>query len=152
MHRFTPSERRLATRLSSVEHDLLILRAMRSLLTLLFCASVFLGCGHKQPAAKPLAGPPEAGGKYSLNDGEGGFRVAKVVVSEDDVIFVHLFGNRWKSRPGPDALKVLKAPMPVAYSPETFAGLQPVHLKDDDVSVDERQTFAEWKKSKAAVF
>ena len=129
-----------------------ILGPMRSCFVVMFCAVVLLGCGRKQPAAKPLAGPPQAGAKYSLNDGEGGYRVAKVLVSEEDIVFVHLFGNRWKSRPEVEALKTLEEPMPVAYALETFAGMQPVYLKPGDVVPEEQAAYAEWIKSKAALF
>ena len=114
---------------------------------------LFVGCGGKAAApVKPLNGPPQPGATYSLNDGEGGFRVGKVVVSQEEVIFVQLYGNRWTSRPDRDALKTLAPPTPVAYSPATFAGMQPAHLKDDTVLPEEQDAYAAWKKSNADVF
>ena len=121
-----------------------------------FCVAIFgvlsVGCGRKQPVAKPLAGPPEPGAIYSLIDGEGGFRAGKVVVAEEDVVFVHLFANRWDSQPSADELTSTKAPLPVAYSPETFAGMTPRLVQQGAVSPEEEETYTAWKNSKQAVF
>ena len=116
----------------------------------LLCTQMFSACGKKTAESKPLSGPPQAGALYSLNDGEGGFRVAKVVAVEADVVFVHLFAKRWTSRPAAVEAEA-QTPSPVAFSPDTFAGMQPVHMKDGTVSQEEAGTYEAWQKSNTGV-
>lgn len=100
----------------------------------------------------PLSGEPQTGALYSLNDGEGGFRAGKVLVVDDDAIFIHLYGNRWTSRPSRATAKGADNPMPVAYSPQSFSSMQPFHLEGGTVSVEELNDYEKWRRSKRAVF
>jgi|SRR5688572_3759607 len=111
-------------------------------------------CGEKKSKVEgvPLSGDPQPGALYSLNDGEGGFRVGKVVAVEDNAIFIHLYGKRWTSRPTLAEAKVADKPTPLAYSPETFTFMQPLHLEDGTVSAEELKAYESWRRSKRAVF
>lgn len=40
-----------------------------------------------------------AGGLYSVDDGEGWYRIAKVLVVENDGVHVRLYKNKFKTRP-----------------------------------------------------
>jgi len=100
-----------------------------------------------------LAGPPQVGAIYSLSDGEGGFRAAKVLGVEGDVVFVQLFGERWSERPSLAAVrKKTSKSVPVAYSPQTFSGMQPFHLENGAVSAEETESYETWKTTKREVF
>lgn len=109
-------------------------------------------CGQKTENAPPLSGLPQLGALYSLNDGEGGFRTAKIIAVEDQVIFTRYYGERWTSRPTlSEAQKADKA-APLAFSLETFAGMQPVQVATGSVSADELAAYESWKQSKQDVF
>jgi hypothetical protein len=118
----------------------------------LMCA-LLISCGKKEKVeGTPLSGEPQSGALYSLNDGEGGFRAGKVLAVEDDVIFIHLYGNRWSSRPSRSTAKGAGNPMAVAYSPQSFSSMQPLHLEDGSVSAEELNDYEKWRRSKRAIF
>jgi hypothetical protein len=101
---------------------------------------------------KVIRGLPEAGALYSLFDGEGGYRVGKVVLVEDQVVFLHLFENRWPKRPSlAEASKATKA-LPVAYKPGSFAEMKPVKLKQSTVTSEEKETYETWKNGNQEIF
>lgn len=71
---------------------------------------------------------------------------------EDDIIFVRYYGDRWKARPSlAEAGKAGKAIF-LAFSAETFAGMQPVHLEYGTVLAEESAEYETWKQSKQDVF
>ena len=100
----------------------------------------------------PLSGEPQPGALYSLNDGEGGFRVGKVVAIEDNAVFIHLYEKRWTSRPTRSEAKAAEKPTALAYSPQSFTSMQPLHLEDGTVSAEELSGYESWRRSKRAVF
>jgi hypothetical protein len=113
-------------------------------LVLLAWALAFAACREKP--VKQITGPPSAGMVCSLNDGEGGFRAGKVLAAEEEVVFVHLFAPRWSRRPtAAEALEKPGAPLAVAYSPESFAGMQPAFLTNAPVDPEELQLFETWR-------
>ena len=48
---------------------------------------------------RPDVPPLFAGGYYSVEDGEGGYRVARILAEEDDVVHVRVYANRFAERP-----------------------------------------------------
>ena len=108
----------------------------------LLCSLVLVACGRGEPEVKPIAGPPKAGALYSWSDGEGGFRVA----------FVRLFSQRWTHRPTLAQAHAAIAPIPLAYSFATLAGMQLVHLEDSQATPEELELYQEWKRGKQDVF
>ena len=120
--------------------------------TALIGTLLFSACSKSPAGAPPISGPPQKGALYSLNDGEGGFRAAKVIAVEDDVVFTRYYGDRWTSRPtSADAQKADKA-TPLAFSTDTFVGMQPVQVADGSVSADDLELYETWKQSKQDVF
>jgi len=114
---------------------------------------MLLACGRQDKVeGTPLSGEPEAGALYSLNDGEGGFRVAKVIAVENDAIFVHLYFKRWTSRPARTMAKAATHPMPLAYSTQSFVSMQPLHLEGGSVSAEELSTYEKWRRSDKRLF
>jgi hypothetical protein len=119
--------------------------------TLLFCLLLCASC-QDHAREKVMSGAPEPGVLYSLFDGEGGYRVGKVVLVEDQIIFLHLFENRWAKRPSvAETAKVTKV-LPVAYKPGSFSDMQPVKLKKSTVTPEETETYEAWKNSNQEVF
>jgi hypothetical protein len=118
----------------------------------LVCLALLCSFGCQDKNAAVSSDPPEAGGTYSLNDGEGGFRAAKVLAIEDDVVFVNLYIERWLEHPSLQAIKKISAPVGVAYSMQSFADMRPKRLQSEKVSPDELEAFEDWKQSKREVF
>ncbi len=121
-------------------------------MTGLLCALMLPACRPGQAAYKPLAGPPQTGALYSFNDGEGGFRVGKVLAREDDYVFVRWFGNRWTKRPALATAHHASNSTFVAFSTETFSGMQPVLLENGSVAAEETAEYEVWKQSNQTVF
>ena len=118
----------------------------------LVCLALLCSLGCRDKNAAVSSDPPEAGTTYSLNDGEGGFRAAKVLAIEDEIIFVNLFSERWLERPSSEAIKKVSAPVSLAYSMQSFTDMRPARLQPGTVSSDELDAFEEWKQSKRDVF
>ena len=89
---------------------------------------------------------------FSLSDGEGGFRAAKVLAVEDEIVFVNLYSERWSTRPTLEAVRTATIPSGLAYSAQSFSGMQPVRLEPGEVTPEELGAFEQWKRSRRAVF
>ncbi|HYP02802.1 MAG TPA: hypothetical protein VER76_21635, partial [Pyrinomonadaceae bacterium] len=65
-----------------------------STLILLSLSLAFLsmGCGARKPELK-------AGGLYSVEDGEGGFRIVKILVLDDSAAHIAIYANKFSTRP-----------------------------------------------------
>jgi hypothetical protein len=113
----------------------------------LMCALLLVSCKQEKAEGMPLSGEPQVGAMYSLNDGEGAFRAGKVLVVEEGLIFIHLYGNRWPSRPSRATAKKAGDPMAVAYSSQSFSSMQPLHLENGSVSPEELDDYQRWKRS-----
>jgi hypothetical protein len=109
-------------------------------------------CSRNGARAKESSSPLQPGGLYSLNDGEGGFRVGKIVAAEDEVVFVRLFSDRWTVRPTLDKARKASLPAALAFSVQSFDGMQPVRLENGIVSAEELESYESWKESKRDIF
>lgn len=118
----------------------------------LACLLAALGCQKKSSPETIVTTPPAPGSFYSLSDGEGGFRVGKVAATSEEVVFVFLFSNRWTKRPLLEQADQATTPAPVAYSPETFAGMLPVLIKTGSVSPEETEAYEAWQRGKRETF
>ena len=118
----------------------------------LVVAMVCCSCGRSGKSAAPISGPPRPGAIYSLNDGEGGYRLGKVLAVEEEIIFVNLYSERWTSRPSLEAARKANTLVGLAYSAQSFSGMQPVHLEPGKVSAEELEAYEDWKRSKREVF
>jgi len=120
--------------------------------TALLCTLVFDGCRKNAAQASGSAAPPEVGVLYSLNDGEGGFRAGKVIAFEEGMVFVRWFGTRWTSRPKLAEAQNAGKASSIAFSLETFAGMQPVPLEKETVSPEDLEAYEGWKQSARDIF
>jgi hypothetical protein len=131
-----------------------LLNAMGMILrfaALLFCVLFYASCQNRAPE-KTISGLPEAGALYSLFDGEGGYRIGKVVSVEDQTVFLHLFEDRWLKRPSPAETRKASKALPVAYKPESFSDMNPVKLKLSAVTPEEKETYETWKNGNQEIF
>lgn len=125
---------------------------LRLALACLIGAVFLCSCGTREKGGTPISGPPQAGATYSLNDGEGGFRVVKVLLVNEEIVFVNLYADRWTTRPALEAARKAKTPIGLAYTLSSFTDMQPVHLENGQVTDDELEEFETWNKSKRDVF
>ena len=105
---------------------------------------------------------PEPGSLYSVNDGEGWFRIAKVLAVDEKGVHIRLYKNRFKDRPttvDKRALSLGKVDDPdgfgMGHLPLTraaFVAWQPKLLERGEVSSEELDGFLEWQKSGGGYF
>ena len=104
----------------------------------------------------------EAGSLYTVDDGEGWFRVAKVLVADDEAVHIRLYKNRFKERPTTVDPKDLelgtvhdKDGFGMGHLPLTrraYSAWLPVLLQRGTVEPDELEGYEEWKSSGGGLF
>ena len=96
------------------------------------------------------------GAVYSVEYGDGSYRVAKVRVLDDKGVHVRLYKNNWKERPAivdvstlslgkiddPEGVGIGHLPL----SRKAFAAWQPVFVQDGKVAKDELDGYEMWKE------
>jgi|SRR3990172_4245945 len=105
---------------------------------------------------------PQIGGLYSVDDGEGWFRIAKVLVIDKQGVHVRLFKNRWKDRPISVDVSTLslgtihdKDGFGMGHLPLTksaFQAWRPVLIKITNVADSELDGYKEWLRSGGGYF
>lgn len=102
------------------------------------------------------------GALYTVDDGEGFFRVAKVLVLDEHGVHVRLYKNKWKERPAtvdvsilslggvddPDGFGMGHLPL----SKNAFAEWRPVLVQDGTVAKDELDGYEMWKEGGGGYF
>lgn len=97
------------------------------------------------------------GAFYTVDDGEGFFRVCKALVLDEQGVHVRLYKNEWKERPtivdvsslslggidDPDGFGMGHLPV----SRKEFATWRPVFVQQGTVAKDELDGYEMWKKS-----
>ena len=120
----------------------------------LFLAVILYACG---PIKEPQM---EQGGLYTVEDGEGTFRPAKILAFDSSVVHLRLYCNTLSYRPDTivaDTLRLVAYPgesvarehFPV--SRQLFLFWLPEHVGFDSVRPDERQLIREWEGSERVV-
>src|ERR1043166_2079369 len=127
----------------------------RSIFSLFGVLGALLGGCGTQPSER-------VGGLYSVNDGEGWFRVAKVLVVENEGVHIRLYKNKFKARHGsiefpPLALGTVHdadgfgmGHLPLTH--RAFRAWQPVFLGENPVEESELDGYRAWKKAKGGFF
>jgi hypothetical protein len=118
----------------------------------MLCALACVSCREGSANEKVIAGPPLAGAVYSLADGEGGYRLGKVLAVDEEVIFTKFYADRWTRRPSLAEARKAATPISVAYRPQTFTEMRPVHLENGSVTADELEAFEEWNKGTREIY
>jgi hypothetical protein len=130
------------------EPRLLYLPAFSAILLLL------IGCGQmKDPVLQP-------GGLYSVEDGSGGFRAAKLLRYDSAVVHLRLYCNRFTVRPDTLAAGALRLqslegePTGRPHFPAArylFRAWNPELIGFDSVTAEETKLLEEWERSGSAV-
>jgi hypothetical protein len=115
-----------------------------------------LAC-RRQPATRLTVGA-----LYSVDDGEGHFRIAKILVLDRATVHVRLYANRFNERPAtvdPTALTLGtihdKGGFGIGHLPLArgeFAAWKPVFLAQASVNPQELEGYRLWKESQGGVF
>jgi len=64
---------------------------MKVIMIISFLISLLTGCVRSEQLY--------IGGLYSIDDGEGWYRIAKVLATDKEGVHIRLYKNRWKERP-----------------------------------------------------
>lgn len=121
-------------------------------MSLVFLCLGMAACRQSMPEKDVLTGVPEPGVLYSLFDGEGGYRLGKVVAVESDVIFIQLFQDRWTERPSAKEVHKATKPLGVAYKPQSFTDMRPVRVEKSTIAPNESEAFENWKQGGREIF
>ena len=113
--------------------------------------AALFGCGRAAP-------PEKAGALYSVDDGEGWFRVATVLVVEGEGVHIRLYKNRFTTRADKvefssltlgsvhDADGFGMGHLPLTH--RAFRAWQPVFLAENLVAEGELDGYRAWKDAK----
>ena len=112
------------------------------------------GCSQS-PALK-------AGAIYSVEDGEGAYRVAKILVLDEQGVHVRLFKNTWNERPAQIEISELSLgsvhdgeDVGLGHLPLTkkaFAAWRPILVQSGTVAKDELDGYEMWKEGGGGYF
>jgi|ERR1041385_4190427 hypothetical protein len=102
----------------------------------------------------------QVGGIYSVNDGQGHYGVAKLLVHEGGVCHVRLYKQTFPTRPA--TLDITKLSLGRAGEPEfgighlpiregEFLHWQPVLITTSPVTPEELDTYNDWKEARGSV-
>ena len=116
-----------------------------------------------KPAAHPSQpDTPIAGALYSVNDGEGNYRVAKVLVTDPGGVHIRLYKNKFSERPpqvNPSSLDLgsIHDPegfgmghMPLSYA--SFSAWEPIFLVAIGVDEEELEGYLYWQEGEGGYF
>jgi len=126
---------------------------VRAFLAVAILAFLF-GC-QRTPGVKE-------GALYTVDDGDGFYRVVKILATDDRGVHVRMYKNRWKERPtsvdtsslslgqlnDPDGLGMGHLP----FSKKSFVVSRPVFLQDGQVAEDELEGYRMWKDGGGGYF
>jgi len=112
-------------------------------------------CAMRHPELK-------VGGLYSVNDGEGSYRVAKILALDDSAVHIRLYKNKYPSRPQTVDLSTLslgsindKDGFGMGHLPlsrKAFANWQPIFLFQSAVTDEELEGYRMWKEDHGGIF
>ncbi|MES2569127.1 MAG: hypothetical protein V4710_03625 [Verrucomicrobiota bacterium] len=112
-----------------------------------------------------ISGVLEPGVLCSVHDGEGWFRVVKVLAVEKESVHLRLYANRWKSRPSLRMLKGVELYMGcirdknaelsrphLPLSRQSFADWHPLPLRKAPLLAFELEGYECWKEIGGKIF
>ena len=104
----------------------------------------------------------KVGGLYSVDDGKGNYRVAKLLALDDSAVHIRLYKNKYPSRPQTVDSSTLslgaihdKDGFGMGHLPlsrKAFADWQPVFIFQSSVTDEELEGYKMWKENHGGVF
>lgn len=105
----------------------------------------------------------KAGGLYSVDDGDGSFRVVKILVLDEDAAHIAIYANKFSTRPvtidpasltfeGVDDGGMDTGIMHLPLSREAFARDRPVFISQTPVTEEDLEGYYMWKEAGGEVF
>jgi hypothetical protein len=107
----------------------------------------------------------QPGSLCTVDDGDGLFRVAKVLLMDDSAVHIRLYANRWKQRPSLAEIEQTRLSMGsienkeeglgmghLPLSLKTFAHWKAEPLKVIPVTDDELEGYKLWKEANGGLF
>jgi hypothetical protein len=99
-----------------------------------------------------------AGGLYSVDEGDGSFRVVKILVLDDDAVHIAIYGNKFYARPTKidpasltfDSVKDEDEGIGMMHLPlsrETFMRDQPAFISRMPVTEEELEGYRMWEEA-----
>lgn len=135
----------------------IISRRLIFLMLLSVATTLHVGCTSKQPETTL-----KAGGLYSLEDEDGSFRVAKILVLDDSAVHIAIYGNKFSTRPktvDPASLTFGSVDdeegfgmMHLPLAREAFLRDRPVFISQTTVTEEELEGYNMWKEGGGGVF
>jgi hypothetical protein len=135
----------------------IISRRLIFLLLLSAATILHVGCAskHQETVLK-------VGGLYSVDDGEGSFRVVKILVLDDSAVHIAMYANKFSTRPttvDPASLSFGSindeddfGMMHLPLSREVFLQDRPVFISQSSVTEAELEGYNMWKEGGGDVF
>ena len=108
--------------------------------------------------------PPalQEGSLYTVDDGEGFYRAAKILALDDQGVHVRLYKNKWKERPAVVDISALSLGsihdddgVGLGHLPllkKAFMAWSPVFVQDGKVTKDELDGYEMWKEGGGGYF
>jgi hypothetical protein len=129
-------------------------------------AGLLSGCATTKPELKAGGldkSELKAGGLYSIDDGEGAFRVVKILVVEDDAVHIAIYRDKFYARPAkidPASLSFGSVDkeeegigmMHLPLAREAFMRDRPVFISQTSVTEEELEGYRMWKEAGGEVF
>jgi hypothetical protein len=104
----------------------------------------------------------QVGGLYSVNDGDGSFRIAKILMLEPSVVHIRVYREKFTSRPqevDPTGLTLGSIRDPQGFgmghlpmAPSAFLASRPVFVRQVGVEPEELAGYEQWKEAGGGVF
>lgn len=116
--------------------------------------TILFGCS--QPPAL------QEGALYTVDDGEGFYRAAKILALDDQGVHIRLYKNKWKDRPAVVDISALSLGnihdndgVGLGHLPllkKAFMAWRPVFVQDGKVTKDELDGYEMWKEGGGGYF
>ena len=120
---------------------------MRAIIAVGILAFLF-GC-QRTPGVKE-------GALYTMDDGDGFYRVVKILATDDRGVHIRMYKNTWKERPASvdsSSLSLGQVNDPEGFgmghlplSKKSFVAARPVFLQDGQVTDEELEGYRMWKE------
>ncbi|MAT71075.1 MAG: hypothetical protein CMJ58_16295 [Planctomycetaceae bacterium] len=135
---------------------------MKSLWHAFLGVSLWIGCSNDIPTTMDSRSTWIAGGVYSIDSGDGIFKVVKILVLEPGIVHARIYKNKFQERPESVDFESLSLGSVhdadgfgmghLPLSEATFRSWTPAFVTRADVTDDELEGYCMWKDADGGVF